>query len=403
MKSVYLDNGATTKVDKRVVDIMSECYIDNYGNPSSLHSFGRAAKKAVENARQIIANKINSKPEEIIFTSGGTESDNLAIKGVAYSYKNKGNHIITTTIEHPAVYNTFKELEKNGFVITEISVDKDGFVNYDELEKAITPHTILFSMIHGNNEIGTIQNIKKFGELCHSKNVFFHIDAVQSFTKVPIDVVSNNVDLASFSSHKIHGPKGIGALYINSRINLKPLIVGGSHEFKKRAGTENVAGIVGFGKAVELSGSIDFEKMIFLRNKLIDGLTSFTNDSWLNGPIKDRLPNNVNISYKYIEGESILLLLDQKGIAVSTGSACSSNSLKPSHVLLALGLKPEETHGSVRLTLSKYTTENEIDYVIESLKEVVLKLKSMSPMISSQEKRKNYEINVCKTCIRTRC
>ncbi|MDP2906853.1 MAG: cysteine desulfurase family protein, partial [Nanoarchaeota archaeon] len=320
------------------------------------------------------------KPEEVFFTSGGTESDNLAIKGVAHALKSKGNHIITSAIEHPSVLRTCEALEKEGFKITYLSVNKEGFIDLKKLEEAITPQTILVTIIHANNEIGTIQDIESIGKICNAKNVTFHSDIVQSFTKVPIDTKEMSIDLLSLSAHKIHGPKGIGALFIRKGVRLKPLFTGGEQENKIRAGTENTSGIVGFGKAVEISKEKDVEKMKQLRDKLIKGLEKIP-DTIINGPRGDkRLANNVNASFKYVEGESLLYHLDGKGIAVSTGSACSSHSLSPSHVLISIGLKPEVAHGSLRLTISRYTTKEEIDYAIKTLKEVVEGLRKISPL-----------------------
>jgi len=376
---VYLDNGATTQVAKEVAQAMQMMLTKKFGNSSSLHKFGVEAKEEMEKARTIIAKKINTEPSQIIFTSGGTEADNLAIKGVAYQNKEK-NHIITSAIEHSAVLKTCEALEKEGFKITYLSVDEEGFISLKRLEEAITPKTGLVTIIHANNEIGTIQDIRSIGKICREKNVIFHTDAVQSFTKVPIDVEKDNIDLMSLSAHKIHGPKGVGVLFIRRGVRPKPLLTGGSHESKMRAGTENTSGIVGFGKAVELIKEKDVEKMEKLRDMLIKGLGKIP-DTIINGPRGDkRLANNVNVSFKYVEGESLLYHLDGKGIAVSTGSACSSHSLSPSHVLIAIGLKPEIAHGSLRLTLSRYTTKEEIEYTIRTLKEVVEGLRKISPL-----------------------
>ena len=379
MKRIYLDNGATTQVAKEVAKAVQTILTKKFGNPSSLHKFGEEARKEIEKARAIIANKINAEPNEIIFTSGGTESDNLAIKGIAYQNKDKGNHIITTAIEHSAVLETCASLEKDGFQTTYLSVDEEGFINLEKLKKAINPKTILVSIIHANNEIGIIQDIEAIGKICKEKNIYLHTDAVQSFTKVPIDVKKMNLDLLSLSSHKIHGLKGTGALFVKKGTKLKPLFNGGIQENNIRAGTENMPGIVGFGKAVEIITDDDLEKMKKLRDKLIQGLEKIPSIK-LNGPKNKRLSNNVNISFKYVEGESLLYHLDSKGIAVSTGSACSSHSLSPSHVLIAIGLKPEIAHGSIRFTLSRYTTEDEISYTIKTVKEVVEDLRRISPL-----------------------
>jgi cysteine desulfurase len=377
---VYLDNGATTRVDDEVLKAMLPYFNKKYGNASSLHQFGVEAKEAMDKARAIIAKKLNAEPEEIIFTSGGTESDNLAIKGIAYNNKNKGNHIITTKIEHHAVLNSCKQLEKEGFKVTYLDVDKDGLVKLEELKKAISDKTILVSINHANNEIGTIQDLETISKICKESDIYLHSDAVQSFTKVPIDVKKVNIDLISMSSHKIHGPKGIGALFIKKGVKIKKLADGGDHEFKIRAGTENIPGIVGFAKAVEMIKEKDINQMTELRDYLINRIIKEIPDVKLNGHKEKRLCNNVNISFKYIEGESLLLHLDIKGIAVSTGSACSSKSLEPSHVLLAIGLSHEIAHGSIRFTLSKYTTKQEIDYTIKNLKDIVKNLRKISPL-----------------------
>ncbi len=376
----YLDNGATTQVAKEVAQAMQTLLTKKFGNPGSLHSFGEEAKSEMEKARAIIAKKINADTSEIIFTSGGTESNNLAIRGIAYKNKEQGNHIITSAIEHPSVLRTCEALEKEGFKITYLSVDKEGFIDLKKLEEAITPQTILVTIMHANNEIGTIQDIESIGKICKAKNVTFHSDIVQSFTKVSIDTKEMNIDLLSLSAHKIHGPKGIGVLFIRKGVRLKPLFTGGEQENKIRAGTENTSGIVGFGKAVELIKESDLEKMKQLRDNLIKGLEKIPN-TIINGPRGDkRLANNVNASFKYVEGESLLYHLDGKGVAVSTGSACSSHSLSPSHVLISIGLKPEVAHGSLRLTLSRYTTKEEIEYTIKTLKEVVEGLRKISPL-----------------------
>jgi len=376
---VYLDNGATTKTAPEVVEAMMLYFTEQYGNASSLHTFGREAKDALDTARATIAKKLNATPEEIIFTSGGTESDNLAIKGIAYAHKDKGNHIITSKIEHPAVLSTCATLEKEGFKVTYLDVDKEGLIKPEQVKKAITDKTILVTIMHANNEIGTIEPIKEIGEICKIHKIFFHTDAVQSFTKVPLDVKMISVDLISLSGHKIHGPKGVGVLYVKKGTKLKKMSDGGGHEFRLRAGTENISGIVGFAKATEFVSEKDVRDVQKLRDKLMDGLLKIPHTQ-LNGSRKQRLSNNVNISFNYIEGESLLMSLDDRGIAVSTGSACSSHSLQPSHVLMALGLKPEIAHGSIRFTLSKYTTEDEIDFTIKTVKEVVEKLRQFSPL-----------------------
>jgi len=374
---VYLDNGATTEVSPEVVRAMQPYFTKKYGNASSLHQFGRETKEALDNSRKVIAKKLNAHFEEIVFTSGGSESDNSAIKGVAYA--SEGNQIITSKIEHPAVLETCRALEEEGFKVDYLDVDEEGFVNIQQLEKLITKKTILVSIIHGNNEVGVIQDIQKIGEICKENGVLFHTDAVQSFTKVPIDVRAVNIDLLSLSSHKIHGPKGIGALYVRKGIKLNKLIHGGHHEFNLRAGTENIPGVVGFAKAADLLKFKDIEKMIKLRDYLIKELLKIENTK-LNGSLDARLCNNVNISFGFVEGESLLLHLDNKGIAVSTGSACSSQSLEPSHVLMAMGLSHETAHGSIRFTLSKYNKKEEIDYVIKQVNSVVQNLRRISPL-----------------------
>ena len=372
---IYLDNAATTQVAKEVFNSMKPYLTEKYGNASSLHSFGEEANKALTNSRKIIAEKLKANQEEIIFTSGGTESNNLAILGIAHNYREKGNHIITTKFEHPSVLETCKALEKEGFNITYLNLNREGFINLNELKNSINSKTILVSIMHANNEIGTVQDLKEIYKICKSKNAIFHTDAVQSFCKA--DLNSEMADLISISPHKIHGPKGIGALYVKKGIMLKKLLHGGKHEFNLRPGTENIPSAVGFAKATALITNKDIERMSGLRNKLISEILKIK-DTWLNGS-KKRLCNNANISFKYIEGESILMYLNEKGIAVSTGSACAAKELKPSHVLLAIGLKQEDAHGSIRFTLSRYTTEKEIDYVIKVLPGIVKQLREMSP------------------------
>lgn len=381
VQKVYLDNGATTRIDENAFKKMVPYYEINYGNPSSLHSFGADANDAVTNSRKIIANTINANESEIIFTSGGTEANNLALKGIAF-YKKKG-HIITTKIEHDCILNACKWLESQGFSATYLDVDTNGFINLKKLKDSIRPDTFLVSIIHGNNEIGTIQDLGKIGKICREHNILFHSDACQSYTKVPIDVKSMNIDLLTINSHKIHGPKGVGALYIKDGIDITSLFHGGGHEFKHRAGTENVPGVVGFAAAAEI-GISDLEKnaiqMKELRDYLLEELLKIPN-TILNGPNDDRrLCNNANVTFLYVEGEAMLMHLDLLGVCVSTGSACSSKSLRPSHVLTALGRSAEEAHGSLRFTLSKYTTKSEIDYAIEKTKQVVENLRMISPL-----------------------
>lgn len=382
----YLDHGATTPVDPQVVEAMLPFYKEEYGNASSLHRWGRQAKKALEESREKIAGRINADPEEIVFTSGGSESNNLALKGVCYSFQGEKNHVVTSKIEHPAVLETCRFLEKDGFDVTYLNVDKEGFIDLGELEAALTDKTAIVSVIHANNEIGTIQDLEEIGRICSWKEVIFHTDAVQSFTKVPVNVVKQNISLASFSAHKIHGPKGVGALYVSKDVKKKILkqMHGGHHEKDMRAGTENIPGIVGFAKAVELAGESHVKQMSKLRDKLIDELLTI-DETHLNGPRgKKRLCNNASISFHYIEGEGVLLHLDARGIAVSTGSACSSTSLEPSHVLTAIGLKPEVSHGTIRFTLGRENTEEEIDYTIDAVKEVVEKLRELSPLVKKR-------------------
>ncbi|MFH0875739.1 MAG: cysteine desulfurase NifS [archaeon] len=387
--NVYLDNGATTKLAKEVLEEMIPYFSEKYGNASSLHKFGRDARDAIEEARLAIARSINANPSEIVFTSGGTESNNLAIKGAALSNKEK-NHIIISRIEHDCVLNATKWLSKNGFEITMLDVDKYGIVEPKTLLKAIKPNTLLVSIMHANNEIGTILPIEEYGKICRKKGVLFHTDACQSFSKVPIDVKSMNIDMMTLNAHKIHGPKGVGALYVRKGIKLTPLSHGGGHEFNKRSGTENISGIVGFAKSATLLKKEEIEKMKKQRDYLISELLKIP-DTHLNGHQSKRICNNVSISFHFIEGESLLMHLDMKGIAVSTGSACSSHSLEPSHVLLSIGLKHEVAHGTIRFTLSKYTTQEEIDYTIKSVKEAVKVLREMSPLRKGVDYTTDYK------------
>jgi len=376
---VYLDHAATTPADEQVLEAMKPFQLQKFGNASSLHQFGREAKEALEQSREVIAKKISAAPEEIIFTSGGSESDNLAIKGLVL--KEKRGHIITSAIEHPAVLETCKFLEKNGFEVTYLPVDKEGLVSADKLSAAIKKETLLVSIMHANNEIGTVQDLAELGKVCADAGMAFHSDAVQSFTKEKINVKAQSLALASFAAHKIHGPRGVGALYVREDLKKKILkqVHGGHHESDLRAGTENVAGAVGFAKAVELMTPKAIEKMKALRDRLIDELLKIE-ETHLNGPREKRQCNNASISFHNIEGESILLMLDSKGIAVSTGSACSSASLEPSHVLTAIGLPHEVAHGTIRYSLGRENTIKEIDYAIESSREVVAKLREMSPL-----------------------
>jgi len=378
---IYLDNATTTVLDPKVLEAMKPYFSEWYGSPTHEygHSFGLKAREALERSREKIARSIGAEPGEIVFTSGGTESNNLAIKGLALANKDK-SHLITSKIEHASVLSVVKSLEKTGFQASYIRVDEEGFVDLEELEKEIDKQTLLVSIQHANQEIGTIQDIEAIGSICREKDVLFHVDAAQSFTKVPIDVEKMNIDLLSISAHKIHGPKGVGALYVREGVKLKPLIEGGYNEFGLRSGTENIPGIVGFAKAVEIVDESQIEHMRRLRDYLIEGLLEI-HDSRLNGPRGEkRLCNNVNITFKYVEGESVLLHLDMRGIIVTTGSACFSKTLQPSHVILALGLKHEDAHGSVRFSLSKYNTIEEMDCTIKNVKEVVEELRVISPV-----------------------
>ena len=380
---IYLDNAATTKLAPEALEAMMPYLTDVYGNPSSPHYFGQQVASALDKARQQVAKAINAEPGEIIFMSGGTEADNTAIRGIAERYSKKGRHIITTAVEHHAVLHTCKLLERQGFEVTYLPVDEYGMVTVDQVREAMRDDTILVTVMFANNEVGTIMPIPEIGALCRERKVFFHTDAVQAVGHLPIDVKAMNIDMLSMSGHKFHGPKGVGALYVRKGIVLPALIEGGAQERNRRAGTENVPGIVGMGRAIELACEDIEEKgrrMAILRDKLINELPKRIPEIKLNGHPTKRLPNNVNYSIKYIEGESILLMLDLNGIAASSGSACTSGSLDPSHVLLALGLTHEVAHGSVRMTLSEETTEEDIDYVLDVLPKVAARLRSMSPL-----------------------
>jgi len=383
MKKVYLDYAATTPADPEVMAAMEPYYFEKFGNASSLHAYGQEAKKALEDSRQTLADFIGAKPEEIVFTSGGTESDNFALLGAAYALEKKGNHIITSAIEHHAISEPAKFLEKKGFKVTYLGVDKDGLVSSDDLKKAITDKTILISVMHANNEIGTLQPIDQLGKIAKEKGIYFHTDAVQTVGHIPIKVDQLNVDLLSLSAHKFYGPKGAGALYIRKGTRLETFLRGGDQERGRRASTHNITGIVGLAKAVELcqktmESEIKFQSA--LRDRLIKEIPIRVPEVRLNGHHEKRLPNNVNFSIKYIEGESMLLSLDMLGIACSTGSACTSSSLEPSHVLLAIGLDHATAHGSLRITLGRFTRESDIDYFLEKLPLVVQKLRAMSPL-----------------------
>lgn len=388
MRSVYLDHAATTPVHPEVIAAMLPYFNPTYGNASSVHGFGRKGRMAIDNARETLAKALGAQPNEIYFTSGGTESDNIALMGVAEAMANKGRHIITSSIEHHAILDTCAHLAKQGYEITYLPVDADGLVNPEDVKAAIRPDTILISIGHANNEMGAIQPIAEIGAIAKAHGVYLHTDAVQSFGTLPVDVNDLQVDLLSLSGHKIYGPKGIGALYVRRGTRVRPIQFGGGQERKLRPGTENVPGIVGLAKAVELAMAEREEKVeriTRLRDKLIDGLTAVP-DVTLNGHREKRLPGNVNISVKYVEGESLILSLDLRGIAVSSGSACTSGSLDPSHVLIAMGLDHLQAHGSLRLTLGRNTTEADIDYVLEVFPEVVARLRSMSPLYNRLER-----------------
>lgn len=390
-KNIYMDNAATTPVKKEVLDEMIPFFTEKYGNPSSIYSLASLSKKALEDSRKKIGNTIGAKDREIYFTGSGSEADNWAIKGIAYANKSKGNHIITTKIEHHAVLHTCEYLEKNGFDVTYLDVDEYGLINLEDLKNAVRDETILISIIFANNEIGTIQPIKEIGKFAKEKDIYFHTDAVQAIGHIEIDVNDLNIDLLSMAAHKFYGPKGIGALYVRQGTRLDSLISGGGQERNKRAGTENVPAIVGMARAIELAYE-DLEeknsKLIKLRDTLIGKIKSKIDYVKLNGHPTKRLPNNVNISFEFIEGESLLLSLDMVGIAGSSGSACTSGTLDPSHVLLAIGLPHEIAHGSLRLSLGDFNTEEEIDYVVENLVTIVDRLRQMSPLYEKIKEEK---------------
>ncbi len=391
-KMIYLDNAATTQTRPEVVEAMLPYFYENYGNPSSVYEIATRSRKAVTEARDVIAKTIGCENNEIYFTAGGSESDNWAIKGVAEAYRDKGNHIITSKIEHHAVLHTCEYLEKHGYEVTYLDVDENGIVKLDQLKAAIRPNTILITIMYANNEIGAIQPVKEIGEIAKQHNILFHTDAVQAFGQLPIDVKELGIDMLSASGHKLNGPKGIGFLYIRNGLKLRSFVHGGGQERKRRAGTENVPGIVGFGKAVEIAASNlkeRTEKEIELRDYLIERVLKEVPYTRLNGHRKNRLPNNANFSFQFIEGESLLIMLDMQGIAASSGSACTSGSLDPSHVLLAIGLPHEIAHGSLRLTLSEDTTKEDIDFTIDKIKEIVDKLRQMSPLYEDFMKKLN--------------
>ncbi len=382
-RMIYLDNAATTRVHPEVFAAMTPFFTEEYGNPSAIYGFAQSAKNAVDHARETIAKSIGANTEEIYFTGGGSESDNWALKATAEAYAAKGKHIITSKIEHHAILHTAQWLEKQGYEITYLDVDENGLIDLEQLEKAIRPDTILISIMAANNEIGTIEPLKEIGKIAHEHGVLFHTDAVQAFAHIPLNVDEMNIDMLSASGHKINGPKGIGILYIRKGVKIRSFIHGGAQERSRRAGTHNVPGIVGMAKATELSTEKMEERNkyeIELRDYLIDRVLSEIPYSRLNGDRTRRLPNNANFCFRFIEGESMLILLDQNGIYGSSGSACTSGSLDPSHVLLAIGLPHEIAHGSLRLTLSEETTKEDIDYTVDRLKEIIARLRSMSPL-----------------------
>lgn len=387
-RRVYLDNAATTPVNPEVLREMMPYFTEKFGNPSSIHSFGREARQAVDKARERVAKALGAKPEEIYFTGGGSESDNWAIKGVAFANRDRGNHIITSKIEHHAVLHTCEYLESQGFEVTYLDVDEYGMVDVEQLKKEITDRTILITIMFANNEIGTIQPVEEIGKIARDKGIYFHTDAVQAVGKIPIDVDRLNIDLLSMSGHKIGGPKGVGVLYARKGVKIHNLIHGGAQERRMRAGTENVPAIVGLGKAVELASENlenNIKRLTVLRDKLIEGIMDKIDHVRLNGHPTKRLPNNVNFCFEFIEGESLLLSLDMVGIAASSGSACTSGSLDPSHVLMAIGLPHEIAHGSLRLTLGEINTQEDIDYVLEQLPPIVERLRALSPLFNQDK------------------
>lgn len=389
---IYLDNAATTQVYPEVVEVMTPYFTECYGNPSAIYGFADKAKMAVDKSRETIANLIGAKNDEIYFTGGGSESDNWALKATAEAYKDKGKHIITTTIEHHAILHTAKWLEEQGYEVTYVGVDENGVIKLDELRAAIRPDTILISVMAANNEIGTIQPLEEIGAIAKEHGILFHTDAVQAFAHIPIDVEKMHIDMLSASGHKINGPKGIGIMYIRKGVKIRSFIHGGAQERQRRAGTHNVPGIVGIGKAVELAKESMEERISYeikLRDYLINRVLTEIPYSKLNGHPTDRLPNNANFCFRFIEGESMLILLDMNGICASSGSACTSGSLDPSHVLLAIGLPHEIAHGSLRLTISEKTTKEEIDFTVDKLKEIIERLRSMSPLYEDFVKKNN--------------
>ena len=391
---IYLDNAATTKTKPEVVEAMLPYFTEKFGNPSSVYEFAGQNKSAVTQAREIIAKALNAQTTDIYFTAGGTEADNWALKATMEAYKEKGNHLITTKIEHHAILHSCEYLEKQGCEVTYLDVDENGLIDLQQLKDSIRPTTVLISVMYANNEIGTVQPIKEIGQIAKEHGVLFHTDAVQAFGQIPIDVIEEHIDMLSASGHKLNGPKGIGFLYIRKGLKLRSLIHGGGQERKRRAGTENVPGIVGFGKAVELAMAnmeAKQQKEKELRDYLITRVLAEIPYTRLNGHRTNRLPNNSNFSFQFIEGESLLIMLDMKGICASSGSACTSGSLDPSHVLLAIGLPHEIAHGSLRLTLSEETTKEDLDYTIEQLKAIVANLRNMSPLYEDFVKKNNHK------------
>ena len=388
MNKIYFDHNATTPVAPEVADAMLPYLREEWGNPSSIHWAGRGSRKGVDDARDSVARLLNCEPTEVVFTSSGTEGDNHAIKGVVYSKKARGNHIITTRVEHPAVLNTCKYLEKNGFEVTWLDVDSQGMIDLDELKAAIKPSTTLITVMYANNETGTLFPIDRIGEIAREHGVTFHTDAVQAGGKIPLDTKKLNVDLLTISGHKLYGPKGVGALYIRRGVKLVPLIHGGHHERNRRGGTENVAGIAGLGRACEIAlrdMDREVEHTSALRDRLEKALMEKIPHTYLNGHPTERLPNTTNLSFEFVEGESLLLNLDMKGIAASSGSACTSGSLEPSHVLIAMGLTHELSHGSVRFSLGRENTAEEVDFLIEQMPPIVERMRAMSPLWAGGE------------------
>ena len=378
-----MDHSATTPVAAEVLEAMLPYFSQRFGNASSLHGFGREAKEALEESRQRVARLLHAHPGEIVFTSGGTESDNLALRGIAYKNRNSGRHIITSQIEHPAILETCRSLEQEGFSVTYLPVNHEGLIELSELEKAIRPDTILISIMHANNEIGTIQPLEEVSRLAEERDIYLHTDAVQTVGKIPVDVEAMGADLLSLSAHKLYGPKGVGALYIRRGTKIESLATGGGHERSRRSGTENVAGIVGLARAADLAGgemAAEGQRLVELRDRLASLVLGQVKDAWINGSMKKRLPGSLNFRFSYVEGESLLLYLDSKGIAVSTGSACSSHKLEPSHVLLAMGLRPEECHGSLRITMGRSNNQEQVDYVAECIAEAVERFRGISAL-----------------------